>query len=613
MRSYINTFFICLLFPLSLLAQSDSVYLAEKLQQARRLAYPNPDSAELILKEMLRFSTERENSWGLMVTHATLGIIKFNQRDAEGSYKHLTTALPIAEARNDDRARISILNNLGNYYLVKNNLDRALEFYLASVALEEENNEPNVATSYLNIALVYLNAKNYPKAEAFLLRALRSPARMPEQRSLHAYVNLANVKLKKKEYEKSLFYADSAIFIGKKLQVGESLGRAASTQAQSWFALGAAEKALVRIDTALHYLKKAGGKPFFEAQVEKARILNALQRPAAAERVLKATLPQLTNFAPIRQLALQVLAQSYEDQGKNKQSLQTFKAYQTLYDSLSEVKRQQELERRLVEYETREKESQIQRLEQEGQLKDLKLERNRYALLGLGAVSGLLLLVGFLFFRQNRLKATQKTLEAQLRWRRAQLNPHFFFNLLTAVRTLIVQGKAQEAGKSLSKFAQLMRQTLESSNQEWIPLSEEIQFLENYLALTKLQLDFETRIAYLPEDFEAEEFFIPSMLLQPFVENAIEHGLGRSPRKDKRLEVIFEEESEQCLRVIIRDNGIGRKNAADMAPSQHRSRATQITEERQQLMKHRFTFTILDLKDKAGKAAGTEVRFEVQQ
>lgn len=612
MTRYAGLLLLLFFFTPLLFAQPDSLYLAEGIRKARSLAYANPDSAELILGELLRFSTENENKWGLMATHATLGIIKFNQRDAEGSYQHLMTALPLAEALRDERMRASILNNLGNYHLVMSNLDSALSLYLASAKIEEEIGEPNVATSYLNIALVYLNTQNYTKTEEFLFKALRSPARMPEQRSLHAYVNLANLKLKEKDYAKSLFYADSALVFGRKLGVGESIGRVASIQAQCWFAMGEPKKALVRVDTALNYLRQAGGKPFFEAQVDKARILNALNRPAQAATVMQATLPQLGKFANIRQLALQALAQSYEAQGKDKESLQTYKAYQQLYDSLTEVKRKQELERQLVEYETREKESEIQRLEQESRLKDLELERNRYVLLGLSAVSLLLLLVGFLVFRQKRLQATQRALEAQLRWRRAQLNPHFFFNLLTAVRTLILEGQAQKAGKSLSRFARLMRQTLEGSNQDWISLEEEVQFLEDYLALARLQFNFEMKIEYLPTDLEPEEFFVPSMLLQPFVENAIEHGIGKSSRRDKRLEILFEEKNEQLLHITLRDNGVGRTRTASDSP-QHRSRATQITQERQQLMKNRFTFTILDLKDQNGKPAGTEVRFEVQQ
>ncbi len=605
-------YFLSLLISFSLSAQSDSLYLTQQLQKVQRLAYPHPDSAELILEEMLRFSIEKEYEWGLMVTHSTLGIVKFNQRDAESSFGHLQTALKSAEKLDDDRAKVMIWNNLGNYYLVKDSVDRALKFYLASAELEAETKESDVATSYLNIALVYLNAENYEQAEAFLYKSLNSSARLPEQRSLHAYVNLANLQLKKGQYQQAITMADSALTFCEKLNVGESFGRIYSIQAQSLYNLGEAEEALEKINFALPYLSDAGGgKPELEAILIKAKVLNLLKRPLEAQNLLEGSFPSLKGTPTLWQTTLQTLAQSYEDRGKLAKSLALFKQQQKLQDSLREVKRKQEIDRLLVQYETREKESQIQRLKQEGELKNLKIERNSYVLGGVILISLLAVIIIMLFTRQKRFQAKQETLEAQLRWRRAQLNPHLFFNLLTAVRTLIVQGEAQKAGKSLSKFARLMRQTLEGSNQDLIPLEEEVKFLEDYIALAQLQYDFEAQISYHPEDLETEDFFIPSMLLQPFVENAIEHGLGKSSHAHKLLEILFIEKNERTLQVIVRDNGVGRSETAKK--SGHRSRATQITEERQGLMKDRFHFSIIDLKDTNDQPLGTEVRFKVKQ
>ena len=103
-----------------------------------------------------------------------------------------------------------------------------------------------------------------------------------------------------------------------------------------------------------------------------------------------------------------------------------------------------------------------------------------------------------------------------------------------------------------------MRQVLEGSNQENVSVEEEIKFIKTYLTLEKLSLEFDFEIKCNPEELEIEDIFIPTMLLQPFIENAIEHGLRQSTKEDKKLDVVFTEINQNILKISIQDNGVGR-------------------------------------------------------
>ena len=177
----------------------------------------------------------------------------------------------------------------------------------------------------------------------------------------------------------------------------------------------------------------------------------------------------------------------------------------------------------------------------------------------------------------------------QLRALRAQMNPHFMFNSLNAIQGLVTSGRNTEAESYLAKFAKMMRHTLEYSELEEVSLEQEIEFLERYLDINK-KLRFRDRLDFqiiLPKNEELDELFVPTMIVQPFVENAIEHGLR--PRQEGRLTIKFEvmPDDEYLLRCTIEDDGVGFNKGQEKAAAQagagfqkHRSRGMEITHER---------------------------------
>jgi two-component system, LytTR family, sensor kinase len=215
-----------------------------------------------------------------------------------------------------------------------------------------------------------------------------------------------------------------------------------------------------------------------------------------------------------------------------------------------------------------------------------------------------------------RLQATKLQLKAL----RAQMNPHFLYNALNSIQNYITSNKGNHAAKYLAKFAKLMRQSLEYSDLEFISLEKEIEFLRDYLYINE-KLRFEDQLRYriqVDEDIEEDILGVPTMIVQPYVENAIEHGLRT--RKNGMIQLIFSMYDEKSIICIVEDNGIGRKKARDnqMQDAQyqnHKSRGTKITEDRLRILHNAdankvFVRTI-DMKDENGEPSGTRVEIKI--
>lgn len=209
----------------------------------------------------------------------------------------------------------------------------------------------------------------------------------------------------------------------------------------------------------------------------------------------------------------------------------------------------------------------------------------------------------------------------QLKALRAQMNPHFLYNALNAIQHYITSNDTTAAAKYLAKFAKLMRQSLEYSELEIIPLEKEVEFLDDYLHINE-RLRFENRLKYritVDDEIEEDILGVPTMIVQPYVENAIEHGLRT--RKEGLIKVDFSLFDDDTILCVVEDNGIGRTKAhqlriSDPKYQNHRSRGTTITEQRLELLHNSKQKDLLvkttDLYDsKTGEAIGTRVEIKI--
>ncbi len=239
----------------------------------------------------------------------------------------------------------------------------------------------------------------------------------------------------------------------------------------------------------------------------------------------------------------------------------------------------------------------------------------------------LILLIAALLYMYNRMRIAQVRKEEKLKASfqqqiattemkalRAQMNPHFIFNSLNSIQKYILQNDHFAASQYLTKFSRLIRLILDHSNQNNILLSSELDLLKLYIEMESLRFDNKFNYEIIVDkEVNAETIEIPSMLIQPYVENAIWHGLLHKDEKGNLL-VHFEKNIENNLVVTITDNGIGREKAAALKSKQvlkKKSYGMQITEDRIDIINRtqliQATCTIVDLKDEIGNATGTSV------
>lgn len=205
--------------------------------------------------------------------------------------------------------------------------------------------------------------------------------------------------------------------------------------------------------------------------------------------------------------------------------------------------------------------------------------------------------------------------ESQLMALRAQMNPHFVFNCLNSIQECIVTQKYGEASKYLNKFSKLFRTVLNNSGKKLVSIDEEKEVLELYLELE--QMRFEQSFTYemiVDEELEMDEILLPSMLLQPYVENALWHGLMHKDG-ERKMRIEFKRISEDIFRCTIDDNGIGRKKSFELKEQQskakrHESKGLKISKDRLTLLERQgfhAEINIVDKYDDNGNALGTAV------
>lgn len=245
-----------------------------------------------------------------------------------------------------------------------------------------------------------------------------------------------------------------------------------------------------------------------------------------------------------------------------------------------------------------------------------KIKRNEQKLWFI--ISFSCVIFGFIFLLYKR-QQTNKTLSLKLelieyeqKALHLQMNPHFVFNCLGSISSFILRNNVDEAVKYLAKFSKLMRLTLEFSKEPFIPIDKEIESLENYLELEKLRFNNSFSYVITKTDTIEDDIAVPSLLLQPFVENAIIHGVGGKKEKG-HITIDFTVKNEHII-CTISDDGIGIFNSQkqkEKLVNIHKSMALEITKKRLEMMEtillKKSTIDIIELVDSDNRIVGTRV------
>ncbi len=326
--------------------------------------------------------------------------------------------------------------------------------------------------------------------------------------------------------------------------------------------------------------------------------------------------------------ACKVLSLIYDDARHADSAFFYYKRYSAMNDSISG----EQVKAKLDAFSFNQR---IQSLDKEKKIQHMKLQRQ--SLLKNLLIGGIifLLLFGAIVVRNIILKrrneklrlqhelalqkfqSEQQLSELEMQALRAQMNPHFIFNSLNSINRFILQNDRAQASEYLTKFSRLVRMILQNSQASLISLESELESLKLYLEMESLRFNhhFEYKISF-PKDLDIEVLKVPPLIIQPYVENAIWHGLMHKDEKG-HLDVDVGQENDY-LRVRILDDGIGRQRAAELSSksaTKHKSMGLRITAERIAMMQNangsQSLVTINDLMNADGTAAGTEVTIKI--
>lgn len=550
----------------------------------------------------LRIHSEQRNPIGMADSYNNLGIVYRYIGDYPRSHDAYLEALRLFDSLDNPGGKAGCLHNIGVIYDLMEEEDKALDFFRQALQIQEAHKlEADRSLALHSIALIFEKKGKHEEALKYLHEHLQILGKLDDQvREATTLGTLGKVYTSLGDYEKAAHY----LYRSK----------------EQCLALGLQQP----LANTLHHLA--------QMHLMQKRVQPAI--PVIREQIRVA---EETGSFLLRAQAYDQMAEACALTGDFECAFRHAQLAARYQDSLFNTEKTRAFQQWQARLEVYEKDRQLEQQQEELQwlgARDRTGIRLRWALLIAFVLAGFSAVLFYQKYRlrqqsnqalllKNQLIETQKTeieqmnFELEKRMLRAQINPHFIFNALSSIQHFITSGDRPAALKYLSKFSALLRQVLEDSIANQVVLAEEIQSLRTYLDLEALRFDegFHYEITIDPAiDLYAVE--APVLLLQPFVENAVLHGL--LPKKgERRLHISFAPGDGFTI-CSIRDNGIGRKAAAELKAKKtgaQVSRGLELTRKRlEALNKQGDSQTLIainDLYHPDGSAAGTEVIIKI--
>ncbi|MUV03655.1 tetratricopeptide repeat protein [Flavobacterium rakeshii] len=540
-------------------------------------------NAQDIFEQLLPEAADKKDEIkaNLAKTYGSIGIVCSEQNNYAGSLEYYFKALKLYKEAKQQEIVLRLYNNIGIVYKAQKEYDKALEYFNKALAIQKEIGDSSSAITITNIGNIYLLENKPEQALASFQEALAIFNEHENKRGLGELYNAMG-----QYYEKTGKYVRAEENYYKGLNVFEDVSEKYGASASLAY-LGDLYAKQGNDTKALEYLGKSSVY---------AEEIGVLEQVKSSEKSI---------------------SELYEKKGDYKQALIHYKKFEKAKDSINNAENIKNMVREEMNYEM-ERKAEMQKAEADKKQAIYNEEVKRHNQQMFFVVLFILLLFGIAFLVSNRrqLKKTltlQKELaEYEQKALHLQMNPHFVFNCLGSISSFIVQNGTDSAIKYLSKFSKLMRLTLEYSKESLIPIDSEIEGLRNYLELEQLRFNnlFEFTITKDP-DIE-DDMAIPPLLLQPFVENAILHGLV--PKKEKGvIKVDFALDGEKLI-CTVTDNGIGFTKSKEMKVNSvtvHKSMALEITRKRLEVIQAFTSKTskveIEDMMTSEGQSGGTRI------
>lgn len=480
---------------------------------------------------------------GLARAYASAGVVYSEQSNYFMALENYEKALKLYQEVGQKQNISKAYNNIGIVYKSQQNNTKALEYFKKALAIQQEIGEQAAAVSLMNIGVIHFENGDNQQALSYYNKAENLFRTIDNLRGFALLKNYLGDYYKKKNdlasaekhYEESLqMYETMQNKFGASLAL-YNIGELYSAQQKYTEALPFAEKSLA-------YAKEIG----------------VLDQTFHSEKLL---------------------SELYGHLNQPEKSLVHYKNYVAARDSITNQENNKKFALAEMNFEYKKKEA-------------LLAEKSkRQTQLMIFSVLGALLFIGLILLAYNRrqvkrrLTLQKEVAEYEQKALHLQMNPHFVFNCLGSISSFIVQNGTDSALKYLSKFSKLMRLTLEYSKGSLIPIDKEIESLQNYLELEQLRFHNKFRFQIASSDKVEFNMGLPPLLIQPFVENAILHGMV--PKEGNgHIGVHFDVENGQLI-CTITDDGIGlsqSKQLKENSVAAHKSMALEITKKRLEIM-----------------------------
>ncbi|TCI85070.1 tetratricopeptide repeat-containing sensor histidine kinase [Tenacibaculum sp. M341] len=547
---YTYIFLFCFLIQ-KIKAQTENLQLIESyIKKSKELAPKAIDSSFYFSEKSIQLASQINNDTLLaksLLQKSSLHILSNQLIKADSLLSlNLKKELPF-------HIKGQTIHNLGTIQYKKQEFEKALELYVeAAKTTEKSNNKKLLVNTYTNIGVINARLQNFKNAQKYLEKSLDliqpdTPLR------LQILTNLTNIYKQQKQFD--LF--EKNIFIAEKLALKFNSKRTLAVIYNNLSDYYTTHK--TNIKKAVSYGKKSIAlKKEQNHNANFALAYNNLGHAYLKNKQHQNAIMYLDSALPtakglLKSYVLNNLKDAYLGLDNYKKAM-TFAELKDRYkDSLNNAQQKEKVTAITEKFESEKKEQQIQLLNSENKLKESKIQNQKGLLIAITSIVILLTAFTFLWFKHQKNK--QSLQEASLKHKlfQTQLNPHFLFHSLNSIQSFIYLNKKEDSLNYISNYSKLMRSIFDNSSIDFITIEEDVDHMKAYLELQKV--NFKNNVDFsIHADKEILNYKIPPMFIQPYIENAIQHGIKQL--ENGKVSVNYNNKPNS-IEVIIFDNGKG--------------------------------------------------------
>ena len=584
----------------------------------------NPDSSYHYANRTYELAHSNDYLRGMFNGKYKMAFARLGQGKFEDALIQAQEGIEISHTMHDTFRLTAILNLLGVIQTKIGDSQAAIESLFQSAQLGEQTGDSiNAAYAYNNIGDIYEGGLDDANAYKFYKKAMVIWQSLNDTFELVTiYNNIGGVAPDSTE---RLVHLEEAVRLGEVIGFNAGLSYAYKRLGSfQWHTQNDLESAERNYELALLASRQTEEQfALINNMIDLSALKITLGKFEEARSLLNESIPLCQSYGLPNELqtATNYMSQVHQATGNHNAAYQNLRKAYVIRDSLYSENLAQSITEANARYELGQKEAEIAK--QELEITKQRNARNRNLF---GGILALLLATGvyqWYYYRQRKKQSdlviafNKKIATAETQALRAQMNPHFIFNALNSIKLFVLKRSPEKGGVYLDAFARLVRSVLQNSKEPLISLERELEALDLYIGLEKLRFDeaFD-HVITVDEDLDWSFYQVPPLILQPYVENAIWHGMMSSPRKGKLL--IDARLSDEKMLITIEDNGVGRLQSAqskNASAPYKKSMGMEITKGRMELQKElvgmEINVNIHDLIDERGAGMGTKVTLEV--